>query len=145
MMAGFVAMAGGMLWYSQIPTHASFASDLLPGYLLVGFALPFTWIPVSIAALAGVQPHEAGLASGLISTAQQVGGAIGVAVASSVSLSHFNHELKAGLKFPEAFTSGSQWAFWVMVGVAVASLLATIALIRRDDLAPIGEAVGVPA
>jgi Na+/melibiose symporter-like transporter len=143
MMAGFVAMAGGMLWYTQIRTQASFASDLLPGYLLVGFALPFTWIPVSIAALAGVQPHEAGLASGLISTAQQVGGAIGVAVASSVSLAHFNHELKTGLKFPEAFTSGSQWAFWVMVGVAVASLLATITLIRRDELAPIGEAVGV--
>ena len=145
MAAGFVAMTAGMLWYSQIPTHASFASDLLPGYLLVGFALPFTWIPVSIAALAGVQPHEAGLASGLINTAQQVGGAIGVAVASSVSLSHFNHELKAGLKFPEAFTSGSQWAFWVMVGVAAASLLATLTLIRRDELAPAGEGVTVPA
>jgi EmrB/QacA subfamily drug resistance transporter len=145
MAIGFVAMTAGMIWYAQIPAHASFSSDLLPGYLLIGFALPFTWIPVSIAALAGVQPHEAGLASGLISTAQQVGGAIGVAVASSVSLAHFNHELKAGLKFPAAFTSGSQWAFWVMVGVAVASLLATIALIRRDKLAPIGEAVGVSA
>ena len=67
-----------------------------PGYLLVGFALPFTFIPVSIAALAGVEQHEAGLASGLINTAQQIGGAIGVAVASSVSISHFNHQLKAG-------------------------------------------------
>jgi EmrB/QacA subfamily drug resistance transporter len=145
MLSGFVAMAGGMLWYSQIPTHASFATDLLPGYLLVGFAIPFTWIPVSIAALAGVQSQEAGLASGLITTAQQVGGAIGVAVASSVSLSHFNHELKAGVKFPEAFTSGSQWAFWVMVGVAVASFVATLTLIRRDELAPTSEAVTVPA
>jgi EmrB/QacA subfamily drug resistance transporter len=147
MVAGFIAMTVGMLWYSQIPTHASFASDLLPGYLFVGFALPFTWIPVSIAALAGVEPHEAGLASGLISTAQQVGGAIGVAVASSVSLSHFNHELKAGLKFPEAFTSGSRWAFWVMVGVAVASLLATITLIRREEFSsvPDAEAIAVDA
>ena len=64
------------------------ATDLLPGYLLVGFALPFTFIPVSIAALAGVEHHEAGLASGLINTAQQIGGAIGVAVTSSVPLSH---------------------------------------------------------
>ena len=79
-----------MLWYTQIPVDASYWSDLLPGYLLVGFALPFTFIPVSIAALAGVEQHEAGLASGLINTAQQIGGAIGVAVASSVSLSHFN-------------------------------------------------------
>jgi EmrB/QacA subfamily drug resistance transporter len=142
MAIGFVAMTAGMAWYAQIPTHASFASDLLPGYLLVGFALPFTWIPVSIAALAGVQQHEAGLASGLISTAQQVGGAIGVAVASSVSLSHFNHQLHLGVQFPAAFTSGSQWAFWVMVGVAAVSLLATLTLIRRDELeSPSGVAV----
>jgi EmrB/QacA subfamily drug resistance transporter len=145
MATGFVAMTAGMIWYTQIPTHASFASDLLPGYLLVGLALPFTWIPVSIAALAGVEPHEAGLASGLISTAQQIGGAIGVAVASSVSLSHYNHELKLGLKFPAAFTSGSQWAFWVMVGVAAASLVATLTLIRRDELAPVGEVAAASA
>ena len=85
MAVGFVAMTAGMLWYTQIPVDGSFATDLLPGYLLVGFALPFTFIPVSIAALAGVEAHEAGLASGLINTAQQIGGAIGVAVASSVS------------------------------------------------------------
>ena len=58
-----------MLWYTQIPVHGSFWRDLLPGYLLVGFALPFTFIPVSIAALAGVEHHEAGLASGLFNTA----------------------------------------------------------------------------
>ena len=66
---------------------------------MIGFALPFTWIPVSIAALAGVQEREAGLASGLISTAQQVGGAIGVAVASSVSISHFNRD-RDNVPFP---------------------------------------------
>jgi len=145
MALGFVAMTAGMAWYTQVPVHASFASDLLPGYLLVGFALPFTWIPVSIAALAGVQAHEAGLASGLINTAQQVGGAIGVAVASSVSLSHFNHLLGERILFPQAFTSGSQWAFWVMVGVAAASLLATLALIRSDELVHPAEAVPAAA
>jgi Na+/melibiose symporter-like transporter len=145
MAIGFVAVVAGMLWYTQIPSHGAFAVNLLPGYLLVGFALPFTWIPVSIAALAGVKENEAGLASGLINTSQQVGGAIGVAVVSSVSLSHFNHQLKAGLQFPQAFTSGSQWAFWVMVGVAVASLIATLTLIRRDELAPAGEPVTVAA
>ena len=144
MAAGFVAMTAGMLWYSQMPADGTFASSLLPGYLLVGFALPFTWIPVSIAALAGVQEREAGLASGLISTAQQVGGAIGVAVASSVSISHFNAEIKDSVPFPEAFTSGAQWAFWVMAGVSVAALVATLTLIRRDELEPAGEAVTAP-
>ncbi len=144
MAVGFVAMTAGMVWYSQIPADGSFSTDLLPGYLLIGFALPFTWIPVSIAALAGVQAHEAGLASGLINTAQQVGGAIGVAVASSVSLSHFNEELNAGSSFAQAFTSGSQWAFWVMAGLAVVGLIATLVLIRPDDLGAVGEPVSVP-
>jgi EmrB/QacA subfamily drug resistance transporter len=144
MAVGFAAWIAGLVWYTQVPANASFASDLLPGYLLIGFALPFTFIPVSIAALAGVEPHEAGLASGLINTSQQIGGAIGVAVASSVSISHFNHELKAGVKFPQAFTSGSQWAFWVMAGVAVVSLLATLALVRREELATVGETAAAP-
>ena len=91
-----LALIAGMFRYTQIPVDGSYASDLLPGYLLVGFALAFTFIPVSIAALAGVKPHEAGLASGLYNTTNQVGGAIGVAVASSVAISHFNHLVASG-------------------------------------------------
>ncbi len=144
MAIGFVAMIGGMLWYTQIPVHASYWSDLLPGYLLVGFALPFCFIPVSIAALAGVEPHEAGLASGLINTAQQIGGAIGVAVTSSVSITHFNHQLKSGASFQRAFTSGSQWAFWVTVGVAIVGLVATLMLVRPAELT-VGESAAVAA
>jgi EmrB/QacA subfamily drug resistance transporter len=134
MAVGFVAMIAGMLWYTQIPVDASYWTDLLPGYLLVGFALPFAFIPVSIAALAGVESREAGLASGLINTAQQIGGAIGVAVTSSVSLTHFNKLVKTGDSFESAFTSGSQWAFWVMVGISIVGLIATIVLIRPDEL-----------
>jgi EmrB/QacA subfamily drug resistance transporter len=142
MAIGFVAMIAGMLWYTQIPVDASYWSDLLPGYLLVGFALPFCFIPVSIAALAGVEAHEAGLASGLINTAQQIGGAIGVAVTSSVSITHFNHQLKSGASFQSAFTSGSQWAFWVTVGVAIVGLVATLVLVRPAELTTVeGAAV----
>jgi len=143
MAVGFAAMTAGMVWYTQIPVHANFWSDLLPGYLLVGFALPFTFIPVSIAALAGVDADEAGLASGLFNTAQQVGGAIGVAVTSSVSLTHFDHLTKAGERFPQAFTSGSVWAFWVCVGISVAAFVATIALIRPSELAELEESPAV--
>ena len=96
-----------MLWYTQIPANASYGTDLLPGYLLVGFALPFTFIPVSIAALAGVQQHEAGLASGLINTAQQIGGAVGVAVASSVLITHYANAATAKPFDQVAFTRGA--------------------------------------
>jgi EmrB/QacA subfamily drug resistance transporter len=140
MAAGFVAIIAGMVWYAQIPVHASFTADLLPGYLLVGFALPFSFIPVSIAALAGVEAHEAGLASGLINTSQQIGGAIGVAVTSSISLTHFKHLIRGGERFPEAFTSGTQWAFWLTVGIGVAGLLATLALVRSDELGSVEAA-----
>src|SRR3954453_6874797 len=139
MAAGFVAMALGMLWYTQIPVDASYWSDLLPGYLLVGFALPFTFIPVSIAALAGVETHEAGLASGLINTAQQIGGAIGVAVTSSVLLTHYTNAARVSPFDQAAFTRGCQLAFWVTFGVSIAGLVATLVLIRRDELATVPE------
>jgi EmrB/QacA subfamily drug resistance transporter len=141
MAIGFVGLIAGMLWYTQIPVNASYWSDLLPGYLLVGFALPFTFIPVSIAALAGVAYDEAGLASGLLNTAQQVGGAIGIAVTSSVALTHTKNLVKSGEQYPAAFTSGAQWAFWVCAGLALAGLVATIVLVRRDELATVDEAV----
>ena len=142
MLIGFAAMTAGMIWYAQIPVGASFSSDLLPGYLLVGFALPFTFIPVSIAALAGVEYHEAGLASGLINTAQQIGGAVGVAVASSVSISRFNHLVHTE-GFRAAFTAGSQWAFWVMAGVSLVAFVATAVLIRSSEMAQV-EGAALP-
>src|ERR687888_781611 len=71
---GLALLTGAMVWYSQIPVHGKYASDLLPGYLLVGVGIAFAFVPVSIAALAGVAEREAGLASGLINTSQQIGG-----------------------------------------------------------------------
>jgi EmrB/QacA subfamily drug resistance transporter len=144
MSAGFIATIAGLLWYTQIPVHASYVSDLLPGYLLIGFALPFSFIPVSIAALAGVEQHEAGLASGLINTAQQVGGAIGVAVTSSVLLTHSNTLLKQNKPFPDAWTSGTHWAFWVAVGIAVVGLVATLILIQDKEMATVEQPVAAP-
>src|SRR4051812_29680287 len=71
---GLALLTGGMIWYSQIPVHGSYASDLLPGYVMVGVGIAFAFVPVSIAALAGVVEREAGLASRVINTSQQNGG-----------------------------------------------------------------------
>jgi EmrB/QacA subfamily drug resistance transporter len=142
---GFGAMIASLVLYTQIPVDASYWSDLLPGYLLMGFGLPFAFVPVSIAALAGVKSEEAGLASGLINTAQQVGGAVGVAVASSVAISHFTHLVSTGHSAPASLTAGYQWAFWVMVGVGVVGLIASLVLIRDDQLGPTPEPVAAPA
>src|SRR5262249_40061895 len=74
---GLALLTAAMIWYSQIPVHGKYASDLLPGYLMVGVGIAFAFVPVSIAALAGVAEREAGLASGLINPSQQVGAARG--------------------------------------------------------------------
>jgi EmrB/QacA subfamily drug resistance transporter len=133
---GLAMLGGGMLWYTQIPVHGSFWSALLPGYLLVGVGLPFAFIPVSIAALAGVSNDEAGLASGLINTSQQIGGAIGVAVASTVFATHYRSELANGLSQPAALTSGFQLAFWVIAGICAVAVVATLTLVRQEELSP---------
>ena len=135
---GFLGLIAANIWYTQIPTHGSFAGALLPGYLIMGFAIPFAFIPISIAALAGVSHDEAGLASGLINTAQQIGGAVGIAICSSVSLTHFNNLIRSRGKayFAQAFTSGTSWAFWVLVGISVAAFVAGLLLIRREELVP---------
>src|SRR5205085_2821257 len=137
---GMALLTAGMLWYAHIPVNGSFWPNLLPGYLAVGVGLPFAFIPVSIAALAGVEWHEAGLASGLINTAQQVGGALGVAIASSVATSHFTTLVHEGTAPPAALTSGFQWAFWLVAGIAAAGIAASLLLIRRAEIPRESEA-----
>ena len=137
MAAGLALSTGGLVWYAHIPVHGTYAKDLLPGYLLVGFGLALSFIPVSIAALAGVGPRDAGLASGLLNTSQQVGGAIGVAVASSVAVSHATHLLRTGSSQAAALTSGYALAFWVVAGISAAGVVVAFALVRDEQV--VGE------
>jgi len=131
---GLTLLTGGMVWYTQIPTHGSFATHLLPGYLLVGVGLAFSFIPMSIAALAGVEPQEAGLASGLINTSQQIGGALGVAIAASVAFTHTGTLLTSGHSPAQAQTSGFALGFWVLAGIGAAAVVACLALVRGREL-----------
>jgi EmrB/QacA subfamily drug resistance transporter len=132
---GLALLVAAMVWYAQIPVHGKFASDLLPGYLLVGVGIAFSYVPVSIASLAGVAEQEAGLASGLINTSQQVGGAIGTAIASTIFTSHFKSLRIEGKSLPEALTGGYAWAFWGLAVIGVLALLAALTLIRREEMA----------
>jgi MFS family permease len=118
--------------------------DLLPGFLAVGIGIPFSFIPITIAALAGVSHEKAGLASGLINTSQQVGGAIGTAVLSTVFVTHSRTLLAERTPPDEALTQGFVWGFWVAVGIWTAGLLAAIFLVRREEVAQ-HEPVEIPA
>jgi len=143
--AGMVLITGGMLVYAQIPVDGSFVSNLLAGYLLVGVGMAFAFIPMSIAALAGVEAREAGLASGLINTSQQIGGALGVAIVSTVAFTHATNLLKTGASQASAYTSGFALAFWVLAGISAAGVVTALALVRPVETAVEAEAVEASA
>jgi MFS family permease len=88
MAAGMAMIGGGILWSTQVPVHGHFWASLAGPFIIVGIGTAFAFIPVSIAGLAGVAEHEAGLASGLLNTSQQLGGAVGVAIASTIAATH---------------------------------------------------------
>jgi EmrB/QacA subfamily drug resistance transporter len=141
MVVGVVLMGLGNLWFTQVSADGSYLVDLLPGFFAIGIGLGFSFVPLSIAALAGVAPHEAGLASGLFNTSQQIGGALGVAVFSTVSTNRTSTLLKEGESQAAALTGGFTLAFWVAVGFAVVALVATLLMIHREELAaPVAEA-----
>ena len=93
-------MAIGLAYFTQVSVDGSYVTDLLPGFLCVGVGLGFSFVPVSIAALAGVTDREAGLASGLINTTQNIGGAVGLAILTTVSISRANHKPPAAPRRP---------------------------------------------
>ena len=140
MTVGLTLMGVALVLYAQVPANGSYASDLLPGYLIFAVGMAFTFVPVSIAALAGVRPHEAGLASGLFNTNQQIGGAIGVAVASTVATSKLTSLLAAGTARPEAMTAGFTAAFWVLAGLAFVGAAVAALFVRDSEVALSAEA-----
>ncbi len=132
MAIGLTLIGAGVIWASQVPVHGHFLANLAGPTVIVGAGTAFTFIPISIAALAGVAEHQAGLATGLLNTSRQLGGAIGIAIASSVATGHTNTLLHAGNDLPAALTSGFQQAMWVLGAISLLALPAIFTLVRRD-------------
>src|SRR6266516_3651184 len=135
LVAGMTALSAGLLYFTQVSVGGSYVADLLPGFLLIGVGLGFSFVPISIAALAGVQPAEAGLASGLINMSQQIGGALGIAALSAISTSWTNDALASGTARAGALTDGFQAAFMGAAAVALLGILVALLVVRRADLA----------
>ena len=136
LIAGLVLIAGGLLWFSQVPgTGGSYAADILGPSLLAAVGLGFAFVPVTIAAVTGTAPHEAGLASGLINTAQQIGGALGLAILATIANSRTQSLLHTGVHNASvALTKGFDRAFLVGAGFALAgAILAAVLISSRDS------------
>jgi EmrB/QacA subfamily drug resistance transporter len=138
---GMAALTGGLLYFTQVSVDGSYVGDLLPGFLLIGLGLGFSFVPVSIAALAGIQPAEAGLASGLINTSQQIGGALGIAALSTIATSRTDDAVASGTSLNAALVDGFHGAFIAGVAIAAVGIVAALTLIRRDELEPQVETV----
>jgi EmrB/QacA subfamily drug resistance transporter len=138
---GMSMLTIGLLYFTQVSVDGSYWADLFPGFLVLGVAIPFAFVPITIAALAGTKPQEAGLASGLINTSQQIGGAVGIAVLSTIAISTTDDAVASGTAVPNALTDGFVNAFWAGAAIAFVGVLVSIFVVRGRDLeaVPLGE------
>jgi EmrB/QacA subfamily drug resistance transporter len=135
--AGLLLVSGGLVAYARLPVGGHYFWDLFPAFLISGVGMAFGFIPMTIGALAGVRHSDAGVASGLINTAQQIGGAIGVAAATTVAATATSHYLVAhpgaGPASGPALTHGFAVAFYVLAAVAAAGAIASALLIQSKS------------
>jgi MFS family permease len=134
LLIGMTSLTAGLVYFTQVSVGGSYLGDLLPGFLLIAVGLGFSFVPISIAALAGIQPAEAGLASGLINTSQQIGGALGIAALATIATSRTDDALAGGATQASALVSGFHGAFFAGVIIAGVGIAAALTLIRRDEL-----------
>lgn len=135
LIAGLSTTAAGLLWFSQASASGSFLADVLGPSTLAGIGFGLAFVPVTIAAMAGTKPHEAGLASGLINMSQQIGGALGVAVLATIANSRTQSLLDGGgHHVAVALTRGYDRAFLISAGFALAgAILAAVLITTRDS------------
>ena len=132
---GLIVAGAALLLYSRLPVHGHYFWDLFPAFILSGLGLALAFVPMSIGALTGVREDEAGVASGLINTSQQVGGAIGVAVATTVATTFTSHYVIAhpGVTAYSgaALTHGFEITFYVLAGLALAGAVVAALLTEK--------------
>ena len=136
LVSGLVLTAIGLAWFAQVSVHGAYVSDILLPSLIAAVGLGFAFVSMTIAAVAGVGPQQAGLASGLINTSQQVGGALGLAILVSVATSKTDSVMAAAggapSALPGALTEGFRAAFTVGIGFAVVGAILAAVLISSQ-------------
>jgi EmrB/QacA subfamily drug resistance transporter len=151
--AGLVLATAALVLLAQLPPDGKYFFDIFPAFLLSAIGLAFTFIPLTIAALMGVQESDAGVASGLFNTTQQIGGAVGLAAASTIAITFTGHYVDShpgatALSAP-ALTYGFQITFYVLAGVAALAAVLSALLIEPKaaeadvvelELTPVEEA-----
>jgi len=133
LVTGTIVTAIALLWLSRISADGTFLGDILFPEMLMGMGLGLVFVPVTIAAVAGVEEYEAGLASGLINTSQQIGGALGLAVLVSIAASKTKDLITTGTDQLVATTEGFSTAIAIGSGFAILGLILALTLISKED------------
>ena len=126
---GLLTATVGFVLLSLIDGHGDYASHVLPAMIVIGSGLGLSFVPITIAATNGVPASESGLASGLLNSTQQVGGALGLAILSSVSTSRVTSAFNGGSPLPAALTHGFKGAFIAGAVLCAIALVVALALL----------------
>jgi EmrB/QacA subfamily drug resistance transporter len=136
MATGTAFLAFAYLWYTQLPVDGHYWTNLFVPFVISGFGLAFIFIPMSLAALSRVEDRIAGVASGLLNTSQQLGGALGVAVISSISNERASSLADGGRISVADIAGGYRWGFAVAAIFALGAVGVAWFVLRRDDVPP---------
>ncbi|MEU7481356.1 DHA2 family efflux MFS transporter permease subunit [Lentzea sp. NPDC042327] len=128
---GLVLMLVGMVVFTQVPVDGSYVADILPAVAPVGIGMGLAFPSLMTLAMSGAAHDEAGLASGLVNTTAQVGGALGLAVLATTSTTYTSSLLASGVGRLEALTSGFHLAFWISAGLVAVALALAVFVLRQ--------------
>jgi EmrB/QacA subfamily drug resistance transporter len=135
MLPGLIAIVAGLLLFQRAPVDATYVVDILPSMLLLGLGGGLFFPSLMTLAMSAATPEESGLASGLVNTTQQVGGALGLAVIATLSASHTDSLRASGDSVAEALTGGYHLAFAIGAGLVTAATVLAVALLRPAAVA----------
>ncbi len=138
---GLVLITLGLAWFSQISADGSFVADVLGPSVVCAVGAGMVFVPITIAAVAGVEERESGLASGLINTSQQIGGAIGLAILATLANTRTDNLAGGGTPDAQALTEGFQLAFLGAAGFGLVATVIAVVLTPRMRATPEGEAI----
>jgi EmrB/QacA subfamily drug resistance transporter len=137
---GLALSTAALVLFAQLPVHGHYFSDLFPAFIISGIGLALAFVPMSIGALTGVRQADAGIASGLINTNQQIGGAIGVAAATTIATTFTAHYVNAHAGTTAfsgaALTHGFQIAFYALAGLAGLGAIVAALMLESQPAAP---------
>jgi MFS family permease len=132
---GLGLVAAGLILFTQAPVDGNYVRDILPVLVLMGFGIGICFPALMTIAMSGATKADAGLASGLVNTSAQVGGALGLAVLATLSTSRSDDLIASGESTASALTSGYHLAFWTAAGLVVAAIAVALWVIQPEDQA----------